>query len=179
VRKSCGLSKALAAIVAGGIAGAAGTAAMDALLYYRYRSAGGDSSPLAWEFGARPTTWEEAPAPARAGKVLLEAVGRREIPIERAAALTNAMHWGYGPAWGANYGIVVRCVGAPPAVLAGLSFGATVFASDYVTLPLLKVYKPIWEYDRAVLRDDLTAHLVYGVATALAFPCVAAALRRN
>lgn len=33
-------------------------------------------------------------------------------------------------------------------------------------LPILKLYKPIWEYDAKTLADDLSAHLVYGLATA-------------
>ena len=36
-------------------------------------------------------------------------------------------------------------------------------------LPLLGVYKPIWEYDLETLRKDLSAHLVFGTATAAAF----------
>jgi hypothetical protein len=37
-----------------------------------------------------------------------------------------------------------------------------------VILPILKLYKPIWEYDRKTLANDLSAHLVYGIATAAA-----------
>jgi hypothetical protein len=36
-------------------------------------------------------------------------------------------------------------------------------------LPLVKLYKPIWEYDRTTLAKDLSAHLVYGIGTAAAF----------
>jgi len=39
----------------------------------------------------------------------------------------------------------------------------------YVVLPLLGVYKPIWEYDLETLGKDLSAHLVFGTATAAAF----------
>jgi hypothetical protein len=35
--------------------------------------------------------------------------------------------------------------------------------------PLLGVYKPIWKYDLETLRKDLSAHLVFGTATAAAF----------
>jgi hypothetical protein len=38
-----------------------------------------------------------------------------------------------------------------------------------VILPILKLYKPIWQYDRKTLGNDLAAHLVYGLATAAAF----------
>jgi hypothetical protein len=40
-----------------------------------------------------------------------------------------------------------------------------VWASDYVSLPLLGVYEPIWTYDVPVLWQDLSAHLVFGTAT--------------
>ena len=36
----------------------------------------------------------------------------------------------------------------------------------YVVLPLLGVYKPIWKYDLETLEKDLSAHLVFGTATA-------------
>jgi hypothetical protein len=49
-----------------------------------------------------------------------------------------------------------------------LAFGASVWAASYVVLPAAKLYKPIWEYDRVTLAKDLSAHLVYGVATATA-----------
>jgi hypothetical protein len=48
----------------------------------------------------------------------------------------------------------------------GLPFGATVWASDYVILPAAKLYEPIWHYDAKTLANDLSAHLVYGLATA-------------
>ena len=43
------------------------------------------------------------------------------------------------------------------------------WAGGYVVLPQLGVYKPIWEYDLETLGKDLTAHLVFGTATAAAF----------
>jgi uncharacterized membrane protein YagU involved in acid resistance len=55
----------------------------------------------------------------------------------------------------------------------GLPFGATVWASGYVVLPLLGVYDPIWKYDLETLGKDLSAHLVYGTATAAAFGLLA------
>jgi hypothetical protein len=37
-----------------------------------------------------------------------------------------------------------------------------------VILPAAKLYKPIWDYDAKTLANDLSAHLVYGFATAIA-----------
>jgi len=56
----------------------------------------------------------------------------------------------------------------------GLPFGATVWAAGYVVLPAAGLYEPIWRYDRRTLADDLSAHLVYGIATAVAFKLLSA-----
>jgi hypothetical protein len=47
--------------------------------------------------------------------------------------------------------------------------GGVVYVGDYTVLPLAKVYRPMWEYDLPTLARDFSAHLVYGVATALAY----------
>jgi hypothetical protein len=44
-----------------------------------------------------------------------------------------------------------------------------VWAAGYAVLPALGVYRPIWEYDLETLWKDLSAHLVFGLATAGAF----------
>jgi uncharacterized membrane protein YagU involved in acid resistance len=77
------------------------------------------------------------------------------------------MHWTYGILNGAQYGIVARSLPAPR-IRYGIAFGATVWAGDYVILPAAKLYKPIWEYDVKTLVNDISAHLVYGLATATA-----------
>ena len=56
----------------------------------------------------------------------------------------------------------------------GLAFGAFVWSGDYVILPAAKLYKPIWEYDTKTLAKDLSAHLVYGLATATAMQTLSA-----
>jgi len=162
----------LGAVARGMLAGAVGIVAMDLLWFYRYKRGGGASGLLEWEFSVGVTDWDKAPAPAQVGKRLYEGLFQRELPAERAALTTNIMHWGYGLAWGALYGLVAGSV-CLPRIRSGLAFGATVWTSDYVVLPLAKVYKPIWEYDAATLARDLSAHLVYGVATAAVFSAAA------
>jgi hypothetical protein len=51
----------------------------------------------------------------------------------------------------------------------GPPFGAAVWAGGYVVLPRLGVYREIWKYDLETLEKDLSAHLVFGTATAAAF----------
>jgi uncharacterized membrane protein YagU involved in acid resistance len=82
-------------------------------------------------------------------------------------SLNNLTHWGFGLATGAGYGLLIGS--RPSRVWYGLPFGAAVWASGYVVLPVLGVYKPIWKYDLKTLAKDLSAHLVYGTATAAAF----------
>ena len=155
------------AIARGLIAGTIGTAAMDAFLFARYRREGGKSAFGEWESSAGVTSWEDAPAPAHVGKRLFEGLFDVQLPSTRARLVNNVMHWAYGIGNGAAYGIVAESLRAPR-VLYGVPFGATVCTSSYVILPAMKLYEPIWKYDRVTLAKDLSAHLVYGLATATA-----------
>ena len=47
-------------------------------------------------------------------------------------------------------------------------FGASVWGAGYIVLPAMKLYEPIWAYDATTLANGLSAHLVYGLATAAA-----------
>jgi hypothetical protein len=158
----------LGAVVRGFTAGAVGTAAMDFLWYQRYKRGGGDSGFLKWEFSSGLCTWENAPAPALVGKRIAEGFLQRELPAERAALVNNIVHWVYGVTWASLYGIVAGTVG-PRKVHLGLPFGAGVWTSSYVLLPLARLYKPMWEYELKVLGKDLSAHLVYGLGTSATF----------
>jgi hypothetical protein len=136
---------------------------MDGLWYSRYRRGGGTQPFGAWEVTRGVEDWDQAPAPARMGRILIRAATGRDVPVERAAALSNVMHWSYGTSWAAGYGIATAVLRRRP-WWHGLAFGALVWASDYVTLPLAGVYEPIWRYDAATLGKDLSAHLVFGAA---------------
>ena len=138
---------------------------MDAFLFARYRRNGGESGAKEWESSAGVTSWEEAPAPAHVGKRLVEGLFCIELAPSRARLVNNVMHWAYGILNGGQYGIVVESL-PTPRIRYGLPFGATVWAGDYVILPAAKLYQPIWDYDAKTLANDLSAHLVYGLATA-------------
>ena len=151
------------------LCGAVGTAAMDVFLFRRYRRRGGDARFADWEFSRGLTGWEDAPAPAQVGRRVIEGLFHRSAPPERAAVIANIMHWAYGLFWGAQYGLIGGSFDALRTVPSGACFGTIVWTGDYVVLPLMRIYKPIWEYDAKTLADDLSAHLVYGIATAAAF----------
>jgi hypothetical protein len=154
--------------IRGAVASALGTLAMDASLYRRYRHDGGDSAFAGWESSEGIVSWEDAPAPALVGKQLLERVLGHELSPRYARSLNNATHWGYGIAAGVGYGLIVGSRRRPE-VWFGLPFGAAVWASGYAVLPQFGVYEPIWKYDLETLGKDLSAHLIFGTATAAAF----------
>lgn len=158
----------LGSILRGLVAGAVGTAAMDMLWYVRYRRGGGKEKFLDWELSTDLTSWEKAPAPALIGKKIVEAFTRQQLPPERAAFMNNVMHWAYGIGWGTAYGVLAGSLPRPFVAL-GVPFGATVWATGYLVLPMAGVYKPIWDYDPKTLWKDLSAHLAYGTGTAATF----------
>ena len=84
----------------------------------------------------------------------------------------NVTHWAFGILGGVQYGIIAGSL-RTPRIRYGLPFGASVWAAGYVVLPAAKLYQPIWEYDWVTLTKDLSAHLVYGLATATALRLLA------
>jgi hypothetical protein len=148
-------------IVAGALAGAVGTAAMDLLLYQRYRRDGGKGTFGQWELATDVMGWDDASAPGQLGRKALRVATGHEPPDEWARPTTNIVHWATGVGWGAQYGALAGITSTLPWARA-LALGPVVWLSGYVVLPLAKVYKPIWEYDARTLRQDLSAHLFYG-----------------
>jgi hypothetical protein len=153
----------LGAVVRGAVAGAVGTVAMDAFWFARYRAGGGEQQPLTWEFGG-PSRWDSVSAPAQVGRRLFEGFTQRPLDERWARLTNNVMHWGYGVGWGSVLGVLA---GSLPRrrLLEGPVFGASVWASSYVVLPVAGLYKPIWRYSVGELAPDLAAHLIYGTVT--------------
>ncbi len=136
------------AVGRGLLAGAIGTAAMTL------------SSTL--EMKLRDRAGSTAPADA-ARKVL------RVEPVDEAAEarFSTLVHWGYGTAWGAIRGL-----------LAGIGLGArsattthfaAIWGGSLVMLPALDVAPPASEMEPSELAIDAFHHLVYAVATGLAY----------
>jgi hypothetical protein len=153
---------------AGALAGAIGTAAMDLLLYRRYLRDGGKDTLWHWESADGVISWDDASAPGQLGRKALRFATGHEPPDEWARATTNIVHWVTGIGRGGQYGALASLTSRYPWVRA-LAFGPVVWLSGYVILPLAKVYRPIWDYDARTLRDDLSAHIVYGAVVTATF----------
>jgi hypothetical protein len=78
------------------------------------------------------------------------------------------VHWATGAGWGLLYGVLTTRSSSHP-WLRAVALGPVAWLSGYAVLPLAGVYKPIWKYDARALGQDLSAHLVYGVATSATF----------
>lgn len=163
------MSGMLSRIVRGAIAGAVGTLAMDLVWYRRYRRGGGDESFPDWEFATEVTSFEGASAPGKVGKRIADAVGV-ELPDRAAAATTNVMHWLTGLGYGAGHALLAHRRGF---LRGGALTGAGAFTNSYATLGAIGVYEPIWKYDVETLAKDLSAHLVFGLATGTTYRLLA------
>lgn len=153
----------VAGAVRGALSGAAGTAAMDLIQYGRYRAGGGNQPFAEYEFRG-VSDWDHAPAPAQAGRLFARTLLGIHLPDAKANPVNNFMHWSYGITWGAAAGALAAGGGTSRATWGPL-FGTTVWLSDYITLPLLRLYEPIWRYDVKTLARDWADHVVYGAAT--------------
>jgi uncharacterized membrane protein YagU involved in acid resistance len=115
--------------------------------------------------------WEEAPAPAKLARKVLEGVFEHEVKPDQIGLLTNVTHWGYGISWGAAYGLI-EATAPGRALLRGLLFGTAVWATSYLVLVPAGLYRPPWEYPPRELALDLSYHLAYGAGVAGAFAAV-------
>ena len=137
------------AIGRGLVAGAIGTAAMTV------------SSTLEQKARER----EASTAPADAAMKLL---GIESFCDDGAKSrFSNAVHWAYGTAWGVPRALLDRAGLSPAAATA--AHGGALWGSEQVMLPALGVAPPLWEWGAAEVAIDAGHHLVYTVATSLAY----------
>lgn len=154
----------IGALLRGVVAGTVGAAALDSVNLWHYRRGGGKARVRDWEL-SRGLTWADAPAPAQVGRRAVEGVFKVKLPDSLAPVTANLVHWGYGMAWGALFGLVEGSL-AKPKVRHGIAFGTVVWLTGYVVLPLAGLYRPLWTYDAPTLGWDWAAHLAYGLGAA-------------
>jgi hypothetical protein len=155
-------------ITAGVAAGLVGTTAMTALQEVMAARRRRDRAAMGGN-GAQPEDpWASAPAPAQLARMVVRGATGRDVPAERIALFTNAVHWGYGTSMGVLYGLVQRTRAGSPLVRGPL-FGLGVWASSYATLVPLGLYKWPWQYRAGAIAKDVSYHLVYGSGVAAGY----------
>ena len=154
----------LGAVARGSAAGVIGTGVMTAWqelsmkLQSSGEDSGGDENPTG---GQQQDPWEQASAPAKVARKIIEGVFDRKVSPRRIGFLTNAMHWGYGMSWGALYGLI-QSTAPGPALRRGLLFGSGVWTMSYLVLVPMGLYQPPWKYPPKELALDLSYHVAYG-----------------
>lgn len=101
------------------------------------------------------------------------ALAGRDLPDQAANQVNNVVHWAYGISWAAAAGAAAALAGSRRRAWWGLVHGTAVWLSDYVTLPLLGLYEPIWRYDAKTLARDWADHAIYGTVAGLAYRLLA------
>lgn len=154
-------------MLCGVVAGAAGTLAMDLLWYRRSQQGDGDGSTfLQWEL-TDADSFDEAGAPAKLGRRVAGIAGI-ELPESAAGRTNDVVHWLTGVGYGALVqGAVID--GRRNVAASALATGVGAWAMSYGVLGAEGLYKPVWEYDAETLKQDLSAHLVFGAATAVTY----------
>ncbi len=110
------------------------------------------------------------PATIRAAQAAAEAVGRPLPDDRRTQALGGKIvHYAYGTAWGAAFALAARAL-APRPLAGGLAFGAALWVvSDELLVPLLRFSRAPARYPPTSHAKGLASHLVYGMATDVAW----------
>lgn len=169
------MDRPLRSMMLGAVAGAVGTLAMDLLWYRRFRAGGGSQEFVAWETSEGTEGFNDAAAPARTAKAVADLVGVH-LPESSARTMNNVVHWGTGIGWGEAHGVATSVLGTSSPLLGPVT-AVVAWATSYAVLPLLGVYKPMREYDRETLRQDLTAHLAFGAALGVTYRLLAGTRR--
>ncbi len=159
----------------GAVGGLAGTYAMQ--MYWQGASAVAGEDPRQWTNEGPPHTLDEMDvagqhhkedesSTAAAGREAYEAATGEEPSDDTKSELSYAVHWGYGTAMGALYGVLSG--GRDGAGVAnGLVFGTALWLlGDELAVPLLGLSQGATAYPPAQHANRLGAHLAYGLALA-------------
>ena len=152
----------LAVIVKGALAGAAGTAVMSAFM---------ERAPELMErtgmgSGEPPAPPEEPEAASSPTEELADRVTDGELAPDDLSVAGQAIHWGYGAAWGA-YFAVIQSTFRPPSIIHGLFLGGLMTTVAVKLVPQLGLAPE--PRTREQLITSAASHGVYGVTTAIVY----------
>lgn len=108
---------------------------------------------------------QSEPATVKAAELISEKLLRRPLPEHAKQAAGEVVHYAFGSALGAAYGVLAEW---QPRVTAGrgLPFGAVVWlVGDEIGVPAMGLSKPAREYPLSIHLYALASHLVYGATT--------------
>jgi hypothetical protein len=80
---------------------------------------------------------------------------------------SDAVHWGYGTSWGLPRALFDAA--GLDAAAATAAHGTALWGSEQVMLPALGVAPPLWEWGAVEVAIDALHHVVYTVATSVAY----------
>lgn len=153
------MDRTMNAAARGALAGAVGTAAMTLMMR--------KVAPKVIPEEMRPDEF----VPKKVVEWAEERAGRpHALPEDREMGVAMGAHFTYGSGAGALYGIVRSQVDGIPAPLAGMMFGAALWAVGFEGwLPALGVQEATTDQPPKKWPMPIMAHLVYGTTTALAY----------
>lgn len=159
----------LSVLVKGAIAGAAGTAIMSAVME---RAPDMVQKLPGMQPIEPPAPPPDPDAPTSPTEELAErvagGVAQTELAPEARARAGEAIHWGYGAAWGAYYA-VFQSTFRLPHLLHGTWLGTLVLGVAMTLVPRLGLVPPPDRQQREQLLVSAASHLVYGWSTAIVY----------
>lgn len=159
------------ALVNGAVAGLVGTAALTvAMRWLPEAMAHAGVAPA--DPSVPKTHGEASEVQERPTQLLAEKVARgtlrTSLTDETQQAAGQAIHWSYGAAWGAVYGLVQHWL-RPPYLVHGPIFGAGVGMVASTVVPAMGLVPPPTQQPVAMSAMQFTVHLRYDAVTALTF----------
>jgi putative membrane protein len=98
-------------------------------------------------------------------EVLAERVAGHPLETEQKALAAEGIHWGFGAAVGAAYGVIAEYYPAATAK-EGASFGMALEALTHEgALPALGLSPEVQDQTARERASEITSHVVYGIAT--------------
>lgn len=158
----------LTVIIKGAIAGAAGTAVMNTALQQAPELIERMGVPMPEPLAPPPHPDKPDAPTAEAAERVARGAAREALDPGTRARAGEAIHWGYGAAWGAFYGVMQSSLKLPH-LLHGTILGVLVYGAAATVVPRLGLTPPPTDQPAKLNAMQIGAHLVYGWATAITY----------
>lgn len=155
----------LTVIVKGALAGAAGTAVMGAFMERAPQILERIGIQLPAE---RPGPTAPDPPTTAIAERVAKGVAKQPLDAETKATAGQAVHWTYGAAWGAFFGVMQSTLKLPHLVH-GTIFGALVGVVADTLLPAMRLQRDPRTNPAPTNVMHMASHLVFGWTTAIVY----------